>query len=141
MRRKKYKPKPVNALAAFNALNRHKPMTTEQTTDLGIAYWTALDIHLRDPSVAQWGILASCVNTAIQLANRGYGAEFHDTLNRASYALNRCKDRAAQGKSYALDADGIAAIREALQVHDAQCSSAKVIEVRDALRDVYRVAA
>lgn len=137
-RNKPYRPRPVHVLAMANVIQRHHPMAEDQTTDLGIAYWTALDIHLRAPADTHWGVLASTMNIALILAERGHGIEGIDTIKDAIKGLQRAKDRAGTGKSWALDADAIFSVRTALQVHDEQVKSAKLIEMRDALREVRR---
>lgn len=136
--RKAHRARPVHIHSAHNAISRQHTMDDDQITDIGIAYWTALDIHLRAPDEQQWAVLASAMNIAIILAERGHGTEFIPTIKTALEGLQRSKDRAATGKSWALDAGAIASIREALTVHDAQCASAKMIEMRNALREVHR---
>lgn len=115
-------------------------MTEDQQTDLAIAYWTALDIHLKNPSIEQWGILMSGANIALVLAQRGHGKEKIDTIQEAISGLERAKERASNGMSWALDSRAIAAIRETLTVHDAQCASATVYMLKEALRLVRKQA-
>lgn len=136
--RKAYRHRQVHLHAAANAIARQHPMTDDQTTDLGIAYWTALDGHMRNPTDTQWGVLASTCNIALILAERGYGIEHIEAIKDALKGLQRAKTRAATGKSWAMDSDGLLSLRLALQIHDEQVKSAATIEMRNAVREVHR---
>lgn len=136
--RKAYRPRPVLLHAAANAIARQHPMTDDQTTDLGIAYWSALDIHMRQPTDTQWGVLASTCNIALILAERGYGIEHIEAIKDALKGLQRAKTRAETGKSWALDADCFLSLRTALQIHDEQVKTAATIDMRHAVREIHR---
>lgn len=126
----------MQILAAANALHRQHKMDDGQLTDLGIAYWSAFDNHMRKPTGAQWGVLASAMNVGVVLAERGAGCP--DVFVNALEGLQRAKERAEQGKSWALDGDCIAAVRVALEHHDLQMKECRIIEVSSALNEVRR---
>ena len=136
-RNKSYRPKPVQTCAVLNAVNRCKPMDGEQQTELGLAYWLAFDMHMTNPTAENWAVLATTVNLAIVLCDRGFGGD-PETFSKAAEGLVRAQRRAKRTGSYALDGDTINALRVTLDWHDAQCRHAPVLELRNAVREVHR---
>jgi len=114
------------------------PLTDEQQRDLGLSFWMSFDAMLREPSGELWGNLSSALNIAIVLCERGFGAECEGEIKAAQEALMRARKRKAKSGSWALDAEGIKAVRAALTIHDEQTRVAERGEMRAALAEVYR---
>lgn len=138
--RKKYNPNRFFARIAANAERRRdaNPLTGDQLTDLGLAYRLSFQAMLNGGSESAWHSLAASLNIALILVERGFGSEYEPQIKAAMQALMRTKYRQAQTGSWALDGDGIAALRDALDVHDAQVEVAERAEIRAAINEVYR---
>jgi hypothetical protein len=138
--RKKYDPARYLHRIAANAERRRdaNPLTSDQQRDLGLAYRLSFDTMLRGGSESAWHSLAASLNIALILCERRIGAEYEPQIKAAMQALMRCKYRQHQTGSWALDAAGIAALRTALEIHDAQVEIAERAEIRAAINEVHR---
>lgn len=114
------------------------PLTSEQQRDLGLAYHLSFQQMLNGGSETAWHSLAATLNVCLILCERGFGAEFENEIKAGMRALMRTKYRQQQTGSWALDGDGITAMRKALEIHDAQVEIAERGEIRAAINEVYR---
>jgi hypothetical protein len=114
------------------------PLTDGQQLDLGLSFWLSFEAMLREPSEAMWSNLACALNIGLVLSERGVGAECESDFKVAQEALMRARKRYTTSHSWALDADGIKAIRSALEIHDEQTRIAERGEMRAAVAEVYR---
>jgi hypothetical protein len=126
------------AVSAQEARAEAAPLTDDQQRDLGLSYWLCFDQMLHGGSEEAWHSLASTLNIALVLVERGFGAEYESEIKDAQNALMRAKSRQARTGSWSLDADGIAAFRKALCIHDAQMGLAERSEIRAATTEVRR---
>jgi hypothetical protein len=124
-------------VAAHEARIEAAPLTDDQQRDLGLAYWLSFQAMLNAPCEEVWHSVAASLNVAMILCERGFGEEYIDDIKAAQIALMRTYKRGNDGKSWALDADGIAAIRKALELHDAQVEIAERREIRLAINAIY----
>lgn len=138
--RRKYNPNRFVTRIVANAERRRDahPLTGDQRTDLGLAYRLSYQTMLNGGSESAWHSLAASLNIALILCERQIGAEYEPQIKAAMQALMRTKYRQQRTGSWALDAEGIAALRGALDVHDAQVEVAERAEIRAAIEEVYR---
>lgn len=125
-------------VAAHTTRVEASPLTGSQQRDLGLAYHLSFETMLRGGSEEAWHALAASLNVALILVERGFGAEFENEIKAAMRALMRCKYRQQETGAWALDGDGIAAMRTALAIHDEQVRIAERGEIRHAINEVYR---
>ena len=114
------------------------PLTGGQQTDLGLAYHLSFESMLRGGTEEAWHSLAATLNVALILMERGFGVEFEAEIKAAMRALMRTKYRQKETGSWALDGEGISAMRTALEIHDAQVGVADRAELRFAINEIYR---
>lgn len=114
------------------------PLAADQQRDLGLAYHLSFEAMLRGGAEEAWHALAATLNIALILCERGFGVEFEGEIKAAMRALMRTKYRQQETGSWALDGDGIAALRKALAIHDEQVRIAERGEIRQAIQEVYR---
>lgn len=126
------------AVSAQAARAEAAPLTEDQQRDLGLSYWLSFDQMLHGGSEEAWHSLASTLNICLVLVERGFGAEYESDIKDAQNALMRTKSRRARTGSWSLDADGIAAFRKALAIHDSQMEIAERSEIRAATTEVRR---
>ncbi|HEX7911749.1 MAG TPA: hypothetical protein VF534_27160 [Paraburkholderia sp.] len=114
------------------------PLTSGQQTDLGLAYHIAFENMLKRGSEEDWYILASSLNVALVLAERGYGEEFIPEVKAAMESLMDCKYRADRTGKWAFDGAGVIAMRHAITLHDQQCALATRAEIKKALQAIVK---
>ncbi|WP_338762065.1 hypothetical protein [Massilia sp. METH4] len=140
-RNKKYTPKPVAqhgglvAIAMCHARGENaSTLTSDQTTDLGVAYWLSFEnLRAGDANEESWSCVACALNISMVLCEQGIGAEFEPLIVRALDGTFRAKVRSKRSGNFRLDGEALRDIEEALQVHDQQMSIAKRWEVKRAL--------
>jgi hypothetical protein len=138
--RRKYDPSRWLTRIATNAERRRdaNPLTDDQQRDLGLAYRLSFQAMLTRPEECHWHTLAATANIALLLCEQNFGAEYIDDIKAAQDALMRTMHRQKKTGSWAMDAEGIAAIRKALDLHDAQVEIAERGEIRKAMQEIYR---
>ena len=138
--RRKYDPNRWlrRTIATHGARVEAAPLTSEQQRDLGLAYHLSFEQMLNGGSETAWHSLAAALNVCLILCERGFGAEFETEIKAAMRALMRTKYRQQKTGSWALDGEGLAAMRKALEIHDAQVEIAERGEIRAAINEVYR---
>ena len=80
--------------------------------------------------------LASALNAALVLAERGTGAEWLETIVVGQLAVQRLIERARRSWRWGFDGPAMGEVEAALKVYEAQLSAVPRIEVRDAVREV-----
>lgn len=138
--RRKYDPNRWlrRTIATHGARVEAAPLTDDQQRDLGLAYHLSFQTMLTGGSETAWHSLAATLNVCLILCERGFGAEFESEIKAGMRALMRTKYRQQETGSWALDGDGIAAMRRVLEIHDAQVEIAERGEIRAAINEVYR---
>jgi hypothetical protein len=134
--KKRYNPR--KAINRAVSIVEASPLTGEQQRDLGLAYHLSFQAMLNGGTEEAWHALAATCNIALILCERGFGAEFENEIKAGMRALMRTKYRQRQTGSWAMDGEGISAMRTALEIHDAQVEIAERAEIRRALNEVYR---
>jgi hypothetical protein len=144
--RKAYRPKPVAqhgglvAIAMCHARGENaSTLTSDQTTDLGVAYWLSFEnLRTGDANEESWSCVACALNVGLVLCEKGIGAEYVDALVKALDGCFRAKIRSAKSGNFRLDGEALRDIETALQIHDQQMAIAKRWEVTDAMNTIYK---
>lgn len=145
-RNKPYRPKPVAqhgglvAIAMCHARGENaSTLTSDQTTDLGVAYWLSFE-NLRTGTATEeaWSCIACALNVGMVLTEKGIGAEYESDLVRALDGLFRAQIRSKKSGNWRLDGEALRDVEHALQVHDQQMAIAKRWEVTEAMNTIYK---
>lgn len=138
--RKAYSPNRWISRIAVNAEKRRdaNPLTDDQQRDLGLAYHIAFENMLKRGSEEDWYCIASSLNVALVLAERGYGEEFISDIKLAMESVMDVKYRADRTGRWAFDGAGIQAMRIAFEIHDQQCAMATRAEIKAALQMIVK---
>lgn len=88
------------------------------------------------PTEHDWANVSRSVNTALLLAEDGYGVEHQDVFIKAQEGLLRACQRHATTDKWRLDGQAIQDIRDALYLHDQQCELVTNGDYLKALRAV-----
>jgi hypothetical protein len=139
-RGKKYNPNRFFERIASSAEKRRdaNPLTAGQQTDLGLCHHIAFENMLKHGGEEDWYVLASSMNVALVLAERGYGTEYIPEVKAAMESIMDCKYRADRTKRWAFDGEGIQNMRRALDLHDQQCAMATRAEIKAALQAIVK---
>jgi hypothetical protein len=116
-------------------------MGREQVTDIGLTAWIAYTNMTTSakPDGDDWAIIASSLNTALMLAEDGYGIEHQEQFNRALEGICRAWLRNQKSlqdtglEKWRFDGPAINDIRDALELHDQQCALVTKGDIRRAL--------
>lgn len=120
----------------FKREEGRRPLIGDDQTDLRINYWSAFDrVKLGHSSQDNWATLATAMNIALILAERGIGDEYMSLVQQAQEGLIRAQERAHRLNVWRLDGDALQAVANALTVHDAQVEIATRDEMRQAVEE------
>jgi hypothetical protein len=116
----------------------------EAVTDIKLNSWIAYTnmVTGTESNGDDWANVAGTLNTALMLAEDGYGIEHQEQFNRALEGICRAwlrSQKALQdtGKEiWRFDGPAINDIRDALELHDQQCAIATKGDIRRALAEV-----
>jgi hypothetical protein len=135
MRKRGAKIKHGRSVSPWIALaTAHDDLSKDQATDLGLAYWIAFKKVTSGQGVEQdLHTLAASVNIAVVLCERGIGAEFLEAIKRGQDAVIEAMERFAKHRKVGMSGPAQGALREALEIHDAQIEQTKVGDMRVAI--------
>jgi hypothetical protein len=139
--KRKYDPRRAlsMALRVEDRFRTRQPLDESQTRDMGIAYHVAFDLMRSGRGDEEsWSTLACMTNIAVVMAEQGIGGEHMAALARALDGIRRAKDRGRATGRWAFDGDALAAMVDALAIHDAQLEAATIGDTRAALAEVER---
>ncbi|HEF4773682.1 TPA: hypothetical protein SAP42_005635 [Burkholderia multivorans] len=137
--RKAYRPRAVRRTAGFDVLERRTPMDGDQKTDLGIAYYMALNEMTNGRGTEEhWSTVACALNIALVIAETGPGLDSISIIRSALAGAVRARDRAARVGKWGFDGDALIDIRIALEIHDAQMATVSKAAILKALSEVHR---
>lgn len=138
-KRAAYRPRPVDPAACLRAIGLHHALDADQKTDLALAVRAAADGMRQGRGVEQHvHTLASAVNLALILCERGVGREHQQAVIDAQLALMRTIERGQRTARWGFDGPAIATLETALEVYEAQLDVVAAVELRDAVREVSR---
>lgn len=82
--------------------------------------------------------LASAINVALVLAERGAGHEFQDAIIAAQTALVRTIERGRRTRRWGFDGMALTAVHQAVAIYESQLAAVPRVEARTAVREVSR---
>jgi hypothetical protein len=116
-----------------------KPLEQDQKIDLGLVYRLAFNsLRSGRGKETDFHTLACAMNIALVLCECGYGGEWIEQVKAAQDGLMRCFNRGQKTGAWGLDGDAMAAMGEAMALHDEQLALARQKEIRDAVAEVQR---
>lgn len=131
--RKRGKPrKPVDPRARFN-------LSESQRRSIGCVYHANLQALMQGGGTEQaWATIASAVNAALLLCERGYQSDAIDidTVKRAQLALLRVQERAAKYGKWVFDGEGLQDVLDAVNLYDQQIAVAKRGDITATLAEI-----
>jgi hypothetical protein len=132
-KRSNYKPKPITPPIMRTSLQG------KDADGLKFIGYHALDVIARGAGgYAQFDCINMAVSVCTVLAERGFGAEHLDVCKDAIAAMRRMVERAEKAGKYALDGEGLKAIRLCLDLHAQQVEICTRLALSDAIFEVER---
>lgn len=129
----------VLAVLALYDADVHRPMIEDQRISLDIAYRMALTEMLTGAgSMDAWEVCVCSLNIAMVLCEWGYGREYLPDVITALQGAYRAKVRADRTGKWGFDGPAIQAIKNALDIHEAQLLYATKEVTSEAMREVRR---
>lgn len=126
----------IDPLAAFRSADRQHKLDNGQKLQLGVVLRTHLEaIRVGRADAAAFHNLASGVNVSMVLAERGLGTEYSELIGSAQAAMVRFKINGDRGR-WLLDGPSLNALRDWLNVYEAQLEATSQQEALDALNEV-----
>ena len=126
----------VDPLAAFRSADRQHKLDSGQKLQLGVVLRTHLEaLRLGKADATAFHNLASGVNVSMVLAERGLGTGYEEQIGGAQTAVFRLKQNGDRGR-WLLDGPGLNALREWLELYEAQLEACAQQEAMDALNEV-----
>jgi hypothetical protein len=137
--RKAYRSREVRRMAGFDVLGHRAPMDISQKTDIGIAYYMALNEMTNGRgSEEHWSTVACALNLALVIAETGPGLDGIEIIKSALAGAVRSRERARRTGKWGYDGDALIDIRIALETHDAQMATVSKAVILKALSEVHR---
>ncbi|KWI50287.1 hypothetical protein WT72_24250 [Burkholderia pseudomultivorans] len=137
--RKAYRPRVVRRTAGLDVLERRTPMDRGQKTDLGIAYYMALNEMTNGRGTEEhWSTVTCALNLALVIAETGPGFDGIGIIKSALAGAVRSRDRARRTGKWGFDGDALIDVRIALETHDAQMATVSKAAILKALGEVHR---
>ena len=112
-------------------------LTLEQIVDIKFSTRLALQTMINGNSTDNdWGMIAGAINLALILSEQGYGVEHEDLFIRAQEALVRSHIRGKRTGIWRFDGAGLQDIRDAIELHEAQCDIVSIGDIEAGLNEV-----
>ena len=129
----------VDPHAGLQAIAMHHRIDDSQQVDLIIGVRAAA-FAMRSGTGAEDHVhtLASAINTALLLCERGAGSEHTATVIDAQFALVRTIERGKRSGKWGFDGPALVQVEAGIEVLEAQLASVTRIEARDAVLEVIR---
>ena len=130
-KRSKYKPKPIMPPVMRTSLQGR------DADNLKFIGYQALDVIARGAGgYAQFDCVNMAVSVCTVLTEKGYGSEHLDVCRQAVDAVRRMGERAGKAGKYALDGEGLKAVRLCLDLHSEQIGLCTRLAISDAIFEV-----
>ena len=131
--------RPADPGAFLRAVGLQHGLDASQQTDLTLGVRAALLALSRGAGEeSHVHTLASAVNVALVLTERGTGLAHQGEVVAAQEALVRTIERGKHSGRWGFDGPALAAVGRAVDVYEAQLAAVPCIEARDAVRGVTR---
>lgn len=130
-KRSKYRPKGVRLDTIGYVVESMTPVTKHESfaVDLRIVNHMAMATLTRGEATKKdIDVIISALNVTESLYRLGFGREYKDVVNAGLRALRSVGKRGLESGKFILKADEMAALNEAMELHDAQLD---VITVKD----------
>lgn len=140
MRKRAHRPhRPPDPAAFLRAIGLQHGMDANQQRDLTLGVRAAV-LALSSGAGCEDHVhtLASAVNVALVLCERGAGGEFQDDIIAGQLALMRTIERGKRTRQWGFDGPALGEVERALEVYEAQLAAVPRIEARDAVRETAR---
>lgn len=125
--------------SAYKRNEQHIPLDAHQVSDIKLATRLALTQMINGASTADdWGMVAGAMNTALILAEQGYGVEHTDIFVRAQEAIARSYERGTRTGAWRFDGAGLQDVLTAVELHEQQCDLVTRGDIKAALEEVER---
>lgn len=133
------RPRPPDAGAFLRAIGLQQQLDGGQQLDLTLAVRVAAQA-LRSGAGVEHHVhtLASAVNVALVLCERGAGHEFQNVIIAGQTALVRTIERGRRTGRWGFDGPALAEVDAAIAVYEAQLAAVPCITALDAVREVTR---
>lgn len=131
--------RPADPGAFLRAIGLQHGMDAGQQVDLTLGVRAAaLALSRGAGEEAHVHTLASAINVALVLTERGAGREFQDDIIAAQTALMRTIERGRRSGRWGFDGPALVAVERAIEIYEAQLAAVPRVEARDAVREVAR---
>ena len=131
--------RPAEPGAFLRAIGLQHGLDGAQQRDLTLGVRTSLLALSRGAGLENHvHTLASAINVALVLTERGTGLEFQADIIAAQEALVRTIERGRCTGRWGMDGPALVAIGRALDVYEAQLAAVPCVEARAAVREVTR---
>lgn len=133
---------PIGGLAVISNIyvqaEENTTLDPAQISDIGCAHWLAFDNMTKgaSPTADDWGMVAGSMNTALMLAEDGYGYEHQDIFVRAQEGITRAWIRGSKTGRWRFDGEAITDVTTALELHDQQVALVTKADIKAALQKV-----
>lgn len=125
--------------SAYKRGEQQMPLAHAQVQDIKLATRLALNTMISGPSTGDdWGMVAGAMNTALMLAEQGYGVEHTDIFVRAQEAIARSYERGTRTNTWRFDGPGLQEVLTAVELHEQQCDFVTLGDIKYALAEVER---
>ena len=135
-KRSKYRPKGVRPDAIGYVLDSMKPVTAHESfaVDLRLTNHLALTLLTQGKATRKdMDVLISALNITESLWRLGFGHEYRNVVDAGLRALRSVGSRGLATDRFILNAAEMAAINEAMELHDAQLDIATIKDIEKAL--------
>ena len=140
-KRSTYRPRPVRVDAHSWVVSGTRSIAgTDAILDCRLKNHSALDAVLKGQATRdQIDILIAAMNMCSGLSRLGVGADWTDEIKAAHTAiLTMCRRGIANGQRFVFTGPEMAAVKLAMEVHDAQLESCTVLQMEQALDIVHK---
>ena len=139
-KRSKYRPKGVRPDAIGYVIESMKPVVAHESfaVDLRLANHLSLTMLTQGKATRKdMDVLISALNITESLWRLGYGREYRNVVDAGLRALRSVGGRGLAANKFILNAEEMAAINEAMELHDAQLDVITVKDMENALKIVH----
>jgi hypothetical protein len=118
--------------------NKALPMIDRDKHKLMVDNWASLDLIARGAGLADhMAIVITAMNMAMVLTEQGFGREYQDQVRLALDGCWRAKKRGDATGRWVFDGPALVAVREAMQVLEAQIDHASRYELIDVIHTIH----
>jgi len=139
-KRSKYRPKGVRIDTIGYVMDSMKPVNHHESfaVDLRLTNHMAMAMLTQGKATKKdLDVLISALNITESLYRLGFGREYKDVVSAGLRALRSVGARGIESEKFILRAEEMAALNEAMELHDAQLDVITIKDMENALKIVY----